>query len=58
MRADGLSTALFVLGPAAGGELLSRHAPEACASFVMADGRQVEVSGAEQRPRRGQAAAK
>ena len=47
MRADGLSTALFVLGPAAGRELLSRHAPEACASFVMADGRQVEVSGAE-----------
>ena len=47
MRADGLSTALFVLGPAAGKELLSRHAPDARAVFVLADGRQVEVSGAE-----------
>ena len=58
MRADALSTALFILGPSAGRELLSRHAPDASAVFVMADGRQVEVSGSERRQRRASAAAK
>ena len=38
MLADGLSTALFVLGVDAGGELLSRFAPEASALFVRVDG--------------------
>ena len=43
MRADGLSTTLFVLGVEAGREYLSRHAPDVAAMFVMDDGRQVDV---------------
>ena len=41
MLADGLSTALFVLGVDAGGELMSRFAPGASAIFVLSDGSKV-----------------
>ena len=43
MRADGLSTTLFVLGADAGREYLSRHAPDASAIFVLEDGRQIHA---------------
>ena len=43
MEADGLSTALFVLGVDAGRELLVRFAPGASAFFVLADGSSVWV---------------
>ena len=39
MLADGLSTALFVLGAAEGREFLVRHYPAVCALWVLTDGR-------------------
>lgn len=41
MRADGLSTALFVLGPDAGRAFLDAHDPETAALWILADGRRV-----------------